>query len=147
MKNLFRSLVAVWYLLGWVLHVYLGLFNPGVYQAFAETALIPGFGSFWEGVVMPHITVLALVLALFEVIVGGLLIYRKKWVTIGLVLSIGFNLFLVQLGLGFPAPDPGSDFYFNRFPNLVFVAVQGYLLFFRYPETVWKWIRGLKIAG
>jgi hypothetical protein len=136
MKNLLRALVAVWYLLGWILHVYLAIFNPEMYRSFADSALLPGFGDFWVGFVMSNITWLALLLAVFEIAVGLMLINKGRWVTLGLVLSISFNLFLVQLGLSFPAEDPGTDFYFNRFPNLVFVALQVYLLFKSYPETV-----------
>ncbi len=138
MKNLLRGLVAVWYLLGWILHVYLAIFNPEIYRSFAGSALLPGFADFWAGFVMPNITWLALLLAVFEISVGLMLINKGRWVTLGLILSISFNLFLVQLGLSFPAENPGTDFYFNRFPNLVFVVLQVYLLFKSYPETVYE---------
>ncbi len=146
LKNLVRALVAIWYLLGWVLHIYLGLFNPGAYQAFGTTALIPGFDRVWAGLIMPRIAVLALLLAVFEIAVGFLLLYRGRWVTLGLIVSILFNGFLVQLGLGFPAPDSGSDFYFNRLPNLVFVLVQIYLLLQSYPQPFWVWARELQVS-
>jgi len=55
--------------------------------------------------------------------------------------SILFNGFLVQLGLGFPAPDSSSDFCFNRLPNLVIVLVQIVLLLQSYPQPFWVWVR------
>lgn len=44
------------------------------------------------------------------------------------MLSILFNLGLVQMGLGFPAPDPLTSFMVNRGPNLLFIALQVPLL-------------------
>jgi hypothetical protein len=107
-----------------VSHVYLGLNNPEIYRPFGQTALIPSFTSIWYSAVMPQITAFALLLAAFEVVVGILLISKETWVKIGLVLSIAFNLFLVQLGLSYPAPDRLSDFLVNRLPNLIFIVLQ-----------------------
>jgi hypothetical protein len=123
-RNIIRGFIALWYLLGWLLHVYLGLFAPETYQPFGETALIPAYTNFWQNFVMPHITVFALVLAVFEVLVGCLLIGKGKRVKTGLILSILFILFLLQMGLGYPVTDPWSSFLVNRLPNLVFLAVQ-----------------------
>ena len=147
MKNWFRVLVAVWYLLGWILHVYLGLANPEIYRAFGETALLPGFDLIWQGFVMTRITAFALVLAAFQLAVGLMLIGKRKWVKLGLVLSIGFNLFLIQLGLSIPAEDLSMDIYFNRFPNIVFVLLQAWLLFQTYPETIYEMIRRNRESG
>jgi len=124
MRNIVRTFVALWYLLGWLSHVYLGLFAPETYRPFGETALIPACTTFWHSIVMPHITVFALFLAAFEVLVGCLLISKEKWVKIGLIFSILFNLFLVQIGLGYPAPNPLTNFLVNRLPNLLFIALQ-----------------------
>ena len=123
-RNVVRTFVALWYLLGWLLHVYLGLSAPETYRLFGETALISACTIFWHNIVMPYITVFALLLAAFEVLVGCLLISKEKWVKIGLIFSILFNLFLVQMGLGYPAPDPLTNFLVNRLPNLIFIALQ-----------------------
>ena len=74
---------------------YFGLFMPRIYQGFGDTALIPAYAAFWQHLVMPNITFFALLLASFEIIVGLLLISRGRWVKIGLVFSVLFNLFLV----------------------------------------------------
>ena len=95
---------------------------------------------------MPRITVLALLLAVFELAVGLLLITKGKWVKLGLVLSIGFSLFLIQLGLAIPAEDLSMDIYFNRFPNIVFVFLQLYLVFQSYPETIYEVIRERRVS-
>jgi hypothetical protein len=125
-KNVIRLFIAPWYLFGWLLHMSaaIGLSDPQIYHTFGQTALIPGFSVFWGSVVMPRIAALAFLLALFEVTVGVLLIGKGKRVKIGLVLSVLFNMFLVQLGLSFPAPDGMTDFLVNRLPNLFFIVLQ-----------------------
>jgi hypothetical protein len=119
-----RTFVALWYLFGWLSHVYLALFASGTYQAFGATALIPGLKDLWYTLILPNIAFFALALAGFEILVGGLIISRGRWVKLGLGLSLLFNLFLVQLGLGYSAPSLTSDFFVNRLPNLVFIGLQ-----------------------
>jgi hypothetical protein len=123
-RSFTRALVALWYLFGWPSHIYLALFAPDTYRVFGATALIPGFPDLWRTLIMPNITVLAFVVAGFEVVVGALLISRGRWVKVGLGLSLLFNLFLVQLGLGYTAPSLPDDFLVNRLPNLVFIGLQ-----------------------
>lgn len=142
MRNKLRSFVALWYLLGWLSHIYFGLFKPEIYQNFGYTALWPGFDRFWQHTIMPQIGLYALLLAAFEIAVGLLLINKGIWVKLGLVLSIGFQLFLVQLGLSFPAETLLADFLINRLPNLVFILLQILLLWGWDEETVLETIRG-----
>ena len=148
MRDIVRLLVAPWYLLGWLSHVYLGLYDPEIYRTFGQTALIPVFADFWYGVVMPHITVFALLLAAFEVMVGILLVSKGMWTKVGLVLSIAFGLFLIQLGLAYPAPDGLPDFLVNRLPNLLFIALQIPLLWGQdersLPEAIQGWFSRLR---
>jgi len=76
-------------------------------------------------VVMPHIAFFALLLAAFEMAVGILILSKDRYVKIGLIASVFFNLFLVQLGLGSPEIQwSGRDFLLNRVPNLLFVFLQ-----------------------
>lgn len=124
MRNFTRGFIAVWYLLGWISHVYLALFSPQTYAVFGRTALIPGYDAFWQNFIMPHISFFALLLAAFEIGVGLLLINCGKWVKYGLVLSIAFNLFLIQMGLGSAGLGGMQDFLANRLANLIFVAIQ-----------------------
>ena len=142
MRDAIRLLIVPVYLLGWLSHVYLGLNSPEVYRAFGQTALIPAFSSFWYDVVMPRMAAFALALAAFELVVGVLLIGKGKWVKIGLALSITFNLFLVQLGLAYPAPDGRSDFLVNRLPSLVVIALQIPLFWGQYTSSLPAVVRG-----
>ncbi len=142
LKDIDRAFIALWYLLGWVSHVYLGLFSPGTYRTFGDTALIPGYTDFWRSVMMPSISFFAVLLAVFEIIVGLLLISKGKWVKYGLVLSLLFNLFLVQMGLSYLTPDPWSSFMVNRLPNIIFMLLQAPLLWGKYERSLPRIIQG-----
>jgi hypothetical protein len=124
MKNIARAFFAAWYLGGWMVHGYAALRGSRIYEAFGETALSPKFKELWRGLVLPNIRFFALLLAAFELVTGLLLIDSGRRVRVGLLLSIGFNLFLVQLGLAWKAPSAARDFLVNRLPNLLFVLGQ-----------------------
>lgn len=144
MRNGVRLFVSLWYLLGWLSHVYLGLFVPETYRLFGETSIFSSFDILWRNFVMPSITFFALLLAAFELLVGCLLVSKGKWVKAGVVLSILFNLFLVQMGLGYPTTDEWQSFLINRIPNLVFIALQIPLLWgwdeYSIPETLERYV-------
>ena len=136
MKDLARIFFAMWYLFGWLSHVYLGLRRPQLYRRFGETALIPQFGGLWRSQVMPRIRLLALLLAAFELVTGLLIIGKGTGVKIGLLMSIGFNLFLVQLGLAAKTESKKSDFLQNRLASLIFIAGQLPLLWGHYDRSI-----------
>lgn len=142
MKYAVRTFVALWYLLGWMSHVYLAFAKPEVYRNFAETALLPGLGDLWKTLIFPNITFFALALAAFELTVGLLMIGKGRKVQLALVLSMVFNLFLVVLGLSMPASDTWIDFLTNRLPNLVFVLFQIPLLFVDFEKSVYEAVTG-----
>jgi hypothetical protein len=142
MRNVIRIIVAPWYLLGWLSHVYLALVMPEIYRGFGDTALFPGFRDLWRTLVMPEIVFFALVLAAFEVVVGILIIGKGTPVKYGLAASILFNLFLVQLGLAGQTSDWVSDLLVNRLPNLVFIAIQIPLLFCTFERSLFEVLAG-----
>lgn len=136
MKNAVRCFVAPWYLLGWASHVYLAITNPQIYRDFGNTARLPLFRDLWQALIMPNIILFALGLAVFELVTGLLIIGKGNQVKTGLVCSILFNLFLVQLGLSGHAADWILDFLMNRLPNLIFVAIQLPLLFSTFEQSL-----------
>ena len=74
---------------------------------------------------MPHITFFALLLAIFEMATGILILSKGRLALIGLSASVLFNLFLVQLGLGFPESLwSGRDFLLNRLSCSLFAVLQ-----------------------
>ena len=94
MKQVARLFFALWYLLGWMVHVYLAIRAPQVYGEFGKTAL-PPVRPLWGKVVMPRIRIFALLVAAFELLVGTLMIGRRWQVRVALTLSMLFNAFLV----------------------------------------------------
>lgn len=136
MKNILRTFIALWYLLGWISHVYLALNNPQLYSAFGSTALVPGYEEFWQGFIMPNISFFAFLLAGFEILVGIALISKGHWVKTGLIFSLLFNLFLIQMGLGMPTEPGWPDFLTNRLPNLIFILLQIPLLWTVFPRSI-----------
>ena len=136
MKNFLRSFIAIWFLFGWMIHVYLAITSPQIYQVFGSTGIIPGYEQFWTNWIMPNITFWALLLAAFELCVGLMIIYKDKWVKIGLGFSIAFNLFLIQMGLGSQTDTFWSDFLSNRLPNLIMIMLQLPLLWGVYTHSI-----------
>jgi uncharacterized membrane protein YphA (DoxX/SURF4 family) len=136
MKNALRTFIAAWYLLGWMVHVFLAITSPQIYEGFGTTGLIPGYDQFWTNWIMPHISFLAILLAAFELCVGLMIVNKGKWVKIGLAFSIAFNLFLVQMGLCAQTTTFWSDFLNNRLPNLIMVMLQLPLLWGTYTHTI-----------
>ncbi len=91
---------------------------------------------------MPNITVFALLLAAFELTTGILLLSKGRYVRTGLAASVLFNLFLVQLGLGFPAIQGSArDFLLNRLPNLLFALLQCPLFWVYFDTSLPEFLR------
>ncbi|PKO02772.1 MAG: hypothetical protein CVU43_06380 [Chloroflexi bacterium HGW-Chloroflexi-5] len=141
-KNVLRLFIALWFLLGWMSHVYLVVTNPEGYRGFGNTALIPVYTTFWNEFVMPNITVFAILLILFEITVGCLISSSGKWVKIGLVFSILFSLFLIQMGLSDTTADIWSNFAINRLPNSIFIALQIPLFWGDFKQSLPMVIKG-----
>ena len=141
MKNIARLFFALWYLLGWVIHFYLGIWSPETYEAFSKTALFSPFQWIWFNVIIPNITIFALLLAVIEIIIGLMLISKGKWVKLGVILSLIFNFFLVVLGLSWPAESAYLDFVRNRLPNLAFATAQIPLLWMQFDQSLLEVIR------
>lgn len=140
--NALRIFIALWYFGGCAIHVECALSRPGIYARFADATLFPLMGRVWTALVMPHISTFALLLAAFELTVGILLLSNGRAVKIALTSSLLFNLFLVQLGLGYPAA-PGSlqDFELNRLSNVLFILVQMPLFWARFDKSLATLIR------
>ena len=85
---------------------------------------------------MPHILFFALLLAAFELSTGTLILGKGRYVTVGLAASVLFNMFLVQLGLGFAeTPWFGRDFLLNRMSTLLFALLQLPLFWVHFDKT------------
>lgn len=136
MWNAGRIFFALWYLGGSLLHLWLGTTIPQGYAPFGETVLIPLVRDLWHSFLMPNMRVFAYMLAAFELTTGVLLLSKARYFRLGLVASLGFNLFLIQLGLATVTADPGTDFMWNRLPNIVFAIAQLPLFLRDYRQTL-----------
>lgn len=141
-KNVLRLFIALWFLFGWVMHVYLVSTNSEGYRPFGSSALIPGYTKLWNDFVMPNILLFVILLIIFEVTVGCLISSKGKWVKIGSVFSLFFCVFLIQMGLSFPTIDPWVDFAGNRLPNLVFLLLTIPLFWGNFEKSLPEVIKG-----
>jgi hypothetical protein len=134
--NAWRAFIAIWYLGGCVIHFLCGIFRPYAYAKLGQGTLYPFMARTWTEFFMPHISFFALLLAAMELAVGIMLLSRNQAVKIALTVSILFNLFLFQLGLGFSA-TPGSmdDFVRNRLSLVLFVLIQLPLYWVRFDRS------------
>jgi len=124
-SNVARVFFALWYLFGSLVHVKFGLTNNRIYERFGSTSLFSASRELWTTMVMPNITFFTLLLAAFEMATGILMLSKDRYVKVGLAASVVFNIFLVQLGLGYPEIQwSGRDFLLNRVPNLLFALLQ-----------------------
>lgn len=136
MATLVRTILAMIYLAGTVIHAYNAIANPQLYRPFGESSLTPLSRDLWKSLVMPHIRIWAALLAALELAVGVLLLSKGPLVKVGLAVSILFNLFLVQLGLSAPRTDWRTDLLVNRMPNLITAAIQIPLIKMEFRKSV-----------
>ena len=80
--NAWRVFIALWYLGGSFIHFQCALYRPYIYAMFGRAPLYPLIGRVWGSLVLPHITVFALILAAFELAVAILLLSRGRAVTV-----------------------------------------------------------------
>lgn len=141
-SNAARLFFALWYLLGSLSHVWYGLTKNHVYEILGGTSIFAVSRTLWATVVMPHITFFALLLAAFEMTTGILILSKGKMVLIGLAASVLFNIFLVQLGLGFKeVPWSGRDFLLNRLSCTAFGILQLPLFWVRFDLSFPTFLR------
>jgi hypothetical protein len=141
-SNAARLFFALWYLLGSLLHVAYGLNDNHIYAIFGRTSLFPFFREAWTVVVMPHIISFALLLAVFEMITGILMLSKGRYAVAGLAASVLFNLFLVQLGLGYQeVPWSAKDILLNRTSTSLFALLQCPLFWVRFDQSLPEFLR------
>ncbi|MFB6153182.1 MAG: hypothetical protein ABEJ27_02915 [Halodesulfurarchaeum sp.] len=93
-----RLSLALLYLLGGVVHLWLGWRAPGIYERFAAQALVPAYAEAWEALVVPNLDVLQPLVAIAEVGIGLSLLGRGRWVTAGHAAGGLLQLVLVLSG-------------------------------------------------
>ncbi|NWF69528.1 MAG: hypothetical protein HXY40_10620 [Chloroflexi bacterium] len=117
-----RIIFGVMYFIAAIVHLLFGVFNPASYSGWAENALLPFYVSFFRDVVPFYAFAFALFLAVFEVVLALLILYKGFWVKLGFFLSIVFQILLAPLG-------------WWGFFNIVLAVVQVIWMRESYPAT------------
>ena len=91
--NVARIIFGIIFLLGAVANIMLVLINgPQSYVGFAEASFFPWYRETWMAIAAPNITLIVVLLIIFEISLGLLFIIRRRYLKIALILGILFCL-------------------------------------------------------
>lgn len=96
--ELVRVGLAGTYLLGGMSHLVLAVTSIELYESFADRALVGAYTEVWTAVVVPRLAVLVPLVGLFELAVGGALLWRGRAVRMGHAAGAVFQVALVLSG-------------------------------------------------
>ena len=130
-----RTLFAVIFIAGGVVHLVLGRLAPEAYAAFAETPLFPWLGALWTSFVMPNIGWLTVVCAALELAAGVALLRGGTAARVATFGVLGFFAFLLVLGYGYPATSVTDDLLKNRAFTPVMAGLIAPVALFRAPSA------------
>lgn len=114
--NLARKLFGAIYLIGAAANLIMIIFQPEIYGSFANLALIPFYQNAWNSLVIPNLYVFVSLTIAFEIGLGALFIFGRRFLGVAYLVSLGFNIGLIPFGLTF------------LYSNGVLVLIQVYLL-------------------
>jgi hypothetical protein len=93
MMNIARIVFGAIYLLGATANITLSVINGSEsYIGFADATFFPWYREAWMAVAAPNITLIVVLLIIFEISLGLLFILKRKYLKIALVLGILFCL-------------------------------------------------------
>jgi hypothetical protein len=91
--NVARIIFGTIYLLGAIANITLTVLNePESYRGFADASFFPWYREAWMTVAAPNITLIVILLILFEISLGLLFIIKRKYLKVALILGIIFCL-------------------------------------------------------
>lgn len=91
--NIARIVFGAIYLLGATANITLSVINGSEsYIGFADATFFPWYREAWMAVAAPNITLIVVLLIIFEISLGLLFILKRKYLKIALVLGILFCL-------------------------------------------------------
>jgi hypothetical protein len=91
--NIARYIFGVIYLLGAIANISLVIFNGfQSYINFADASFFSWYREAWMAIAASNITIIVILLIIFEICLGLLFIIRRKYLKIALVLGILFCL-------------------------------------------------------
>jgi hypothetical protein len=91
--NIARIIFGTIYLLGAIANITLVMINGSQsYIGFADASFFPWYREAWMAVAAPNITLIVILLIVFEISLGLLFIIKRKYLKIALILGILFCL-------------------------------------------------------
>lgn len=96
--ELLRLGFAATYLLGGIAHFVLIARSPGIYESFADMALVGIYTDAWREFVLPNLAVVVPLVGLFELAVGVTLLWRGRAVRLAHIAGAIFQVGLVLSG-------------------------------------------------
>ena len=91
--NIARTVFGIIYLLGAIANITLVTINGSQsYIGFADTTFFPWYREAWMAVAAPNITLIVVLLIIFEISLSLLFIIKRKYLKIALILGILFCL-------------------------------------------------------
>lgn len=74
--------------------------NPALYSTWVAQPLIPFYKTLFTKIVTPNALPLTVLVALYELVIGGLILSRGRLVKIGLVGGVIFNVLIAPMWIG-----------------------------------------------
>ena len=93
-----RIVLAVLYAVGALIHLYVTLFAPELYEVFVEMALVEMYRALWLSYVVPNLDILLPLVIVFEAGIAVALLWRGRVVTVANVAGGCFQLGLILSG-------------------------------------------------
>ena len=93
-----RIALGLLYAAGALIHLYFILYAPGLYELFAEVALVATYRELWLSLVVPNRWILLPIVVLLEAGVAAGLLWRGRVVTVANVAGAIFQFGLVLSG-------------------------------------------------
>ncbi|MFC1902330.1 hypothetical protein ACFLX3_05355 [Chloroflexota bacterium] len=91
--NVARIIFGIIYFLGASANITLAVINgPESYRSFADASFFPWYREAWMAFATPNITLIVILLIIFEISLGLLFIIKRKYLKIALILGILFCL-------------------------------------------------------
>lgn len=123
-----RGLFGVMYVGGALVHLAYWATNRALYGEITEFILFAWYRDLWTDLVLPNLGILLPLLALFELVLAGAILSRRRYAKLGLALGAAFNFALAPLGFWWPT-------------NVALAIVHLALLRFEHPESALRLVR------
>jgi hypothetical protein len=124
-QDIARLVLAAAFFAGAGANTVMVLAAPGIYEGFADLALLRFYKSMWRNLILPRLRLCTALVVAFEVAVGVLLLAPGLYARLGLILGAAYTLLLV------PFWWAGGAMI-----NVLLFSLMVWLLRFNYAESI-----------